>query len=138
MQVIQTASELRAALSEKSAIAFVPTMGNLHEGHLKLIEEALKKTKHVVVSIFINPLQFNSKEDFKNYPRTLDEDLLMLQKLNVPFIFVPSKEDILDPLQTIEIHIIYMIHILLKDSAACLFCRSQKLFLRIMKKVASV
>jgi pantoate--beta-alanine ligase len=58
-----------------------------------------------VVSIFINPLQFNSKDDFKNYPRTLDEDLLMLQKLDVPFVFVPSKEDIIDSSQTIEIHL---------------------------------
>jgi pantoate--beta-alanine ligase len=80
-------------------------MGNLHDGHLKLIEEALKKTKHVVVSIFINPLQFNSKDDFKNYPRTLDEDLLMLEKLDVPFVFVPPKENIIDSLQTIEIHL---------------------------------
>ena len=58
-----------------------------------------------MVSIFINPLQFNSKDDFKNYPRTLDEDLLMLQKLDVPFVFVPSKEDIIDSSQTIEIHL---------------------------------
>jgi pantoate--beta-alanine ligase len=80
-------------------------MGNLHEGHLRLIEQALEKTKHVVVSIFINPLQFNSKEDFKNYPQTLEEDLLMLQKLNVPFVFAPSKEDILDPIQAIQIQL---------------------------------
>ena len=105
MRVIHTQNELIETLKILTHIAFVPTMGNLHEGHMKLIEEALKKTKHVVVSIFINPLQFNSKEDFKNYPRTLDEDLLMLQKLDVPFVFVPSKEDILDPLQTIEIQL---------------------------------
>ncbi|HAL43742.1 MAG TPA: pantoate--beta-alanine ligase, partial [Methylophilaceae bacterium] len=84
MRVIHTQKDLIEALKILTYIAFVPTMGNLHEGHLRLIEEALKKTKHVVVSIFINPLQFNSKEDFKNYPRTLEEDLLMLQKLDVP------------------------------------------------------
>jgi len=105
MRVIHTQKDLIEALKILTYIAFVPTMGNLHEGHLRLIEEALKKTKHVVVSIFINPLQFNSKEDFKNYPRTLEEDLLMLQKLDVPFVFAPSKEDILDPLQTIEIQL---------------------------------
>ena len=105
MHVIYTQKELVETLKKLTNIAFVPTMGNLHDGHLKLIEEALKKTKHVIVSIFINPLQFNSKDDFKNYPRTLDEDLLMLQKLDVPFVFVPSKEDIIDSSQTIEIHL---------------------------------
>jgi pantoate--beta-alanine ligase len=105
MRVISSKNELIEALKIVSNIAFVPTMGNLHEGHLKLIEEALKKTKHVVVSIFINPLQFNSKEDFKNYPRTLDEDLLMLEKLDVPFVFAPTHEDILNPLQTIKIEL---------------------------------
>ncbi len=105
MHVIHTQNVLVETLKKLNNIAFVPTMGNLHDGHLKLIEEALKKTKYVVVSIFINPLQFNSKDDFKNYPRTLDEDLLMLQKLDVPFVFVPSKEDIIDSSQTIEIHL---------------------------------
>ena len=105
MRVIHTQKDLIEALKILTYIAFVPTMGNLHEGHLRLIEEALKKTKHVVVSIFINPLQFNSKEDFKNYPRTLEEDLLMLQKLDVPFVFAPSKEDIIDPRQTIQIQL---------------------------------
>jgi len=105
MHVIHTQNELVETLKKLNNIAFVPTMGNLHDGHLKLIEEALKKTKYVVVSIFINPLQFNSEDDFKNYPRTLDEDLLMLQKLDVPFVFVPPKENIIDSLQTIEIHL---------------------------------
>ena len=105
MHIIHTQNELVETLKKLNNIAFVPTMGNLHDGHLKIIEEALKKTKHVVVSIFINPLQFNSKDDFKNYPRTLDEDLLMLEKLDVPFVFVPPKENIIDSLQTIEIHL---------------------------------
>ena len=105
MHIIHTQNELVETLKKLNNIAFVPTMGNLHEGHLKLVEEALKKTKHVVVSIFINPLQFDSKDDFRNYPRTLDKDLLMLQKLGVPFVFVPPKENIIDSLQTIEIHL---------------------------------
>ena len=105
MHIINTQNELVETLKKLNNIAFVPTMGNLHKGHLKLVEEALKKTKHVVVSIFINPLQFNSKDDFKYYPRTLDKDLLMLQKLGVPFVFVPPKENIIDSLQTIEIHL---------------------------------
>ena len=92
-------------LSVDGACAFIPTMGALHEGHASLIKRARDFSDAVVVSIFINPLQFNSKDDFKNYPRTLDEDLLMLQKLDVPFVFVPSKEDIIDSSQTIEIHL---------------------------------
>jgi pantoate--beta-alanine ligase len=80
-------------------------MGNLHAGHLSLIQEAFKKTKYVVVSIFINPLQFNSNEDFKKYPRTLEEDLAMLKKIGVPFVFAPSESEMFDPLQTTQIHL---------------------------------
>ena len=80
-------------------------MGNLHEGHLSLIQEAFKKTKYVVVSIFINPLQFNSNEDFKKYPRTLEEDLAMLKKIGVPFVFAPSESEMFDPLQIAQIHL---------------------------------
>ena len=105
MQIIHTNYELINILKPLKNIAFVPTMGNLHEGHLTLIQEAFKKSKHVVVSIFINPLQFNSNEDFKKYPRTLEEDLAMLKKIGVPFVFAPSESEMLDPLQTVEIHL---------------------------------
>ena len=105
MQIIHTNYELINILKPLKNIAFVPTMGNLHEGHLTLIQEAFKKSKHVVVSIFINPLQFNSNEDFKKYPRTLEEDLAMLKKIGVPFVFAPSESEMLDPLQTAEIHL---------------------------------
>ncbi len=105
MQIIHANYELIDILKPLTNIAFVPTMGNLHEGHLTLIQEAFKKSKHVVVSIFINPLQFNSNEDFKKYPRTLEEDLAMLKKIGVPFVFVPSESEMLDPLQTVEIHL---------------------------------
>ena len=103
MDVIHTQNELIKTLKASTYIAFVPTMGNLHEGHIKLIQEALKVTKYIVVSIFINPLQFNSEEDFKNYPRTLKEDLSILKELDIPFVFAPSEEDILDSVETIEI-----------------------------------
>ena len=105
MQIIHANYELIDILKPLTNIAFVPTMGNLHEGHLTLIQEAFKKSKHVVVSIFINPLQFNSNEDFKKYPRTLEEDLAMLKKIGVPFVFVPSESEMLDPLRTVEIHL---------------------------------
>lgn len=103
MEVIHTQNELIKALKGLTHFAFVPTMGNLHEGHIKLIQEASKVSKNIVVSIFINPLQFNSKEDFKNYPRTLKEDLSILKELDISFVFAPTEEDILDSLETIEI-----------------------------------
>lgn len=103
MDVIHTQNQLIQTLKGLTHIAFVPTMGNLHEGHIKLIQEASKVSRNIVVSIFINPLQFNSKEDFKNYPRTLKEDLSILKELDIPFVFAPSEEDILDSLETIKI-----------------------------------
>ena len=98
MDVIHTQNQLIQTLKGLTHIAFVPTMGNLHEGHIKLIQEASKVSRNIVVSIFINPLQFNSKEDFKNYPRTLKEDLSILKELDISFVFAPSEEDILDSL----------------------------------------
>ncbi len=75
---------------ENETIAFVPTMGNLHEGHLSLVEIALQKASRVVVSIYVNPLQFAPDEDFASYPRTLDDDLTKLQALGVDLVFTPD------------------------------------------------
>ena len=66
-------------------------MGNLHEGHLSLIKKSQKKDYFSLVSIFVNPLQFSEKNDFKNYPRTLKKDLELLKKHNVDLIFLPKK-----------------------------------------------
>lgn len=75
-------------------IGFVPTMGALHEGHLSLIREARKQSDIVIVSIFVNPTQFNNAEDFKNYPNTMEADLKLLQEEGVDIAFTPSSEDI--------------------------------------------
>ncbi len=90
MKVINTIPELRTALEDIHKIAFVPTMGNLHEGHLALVRKAKKHADCVVVSIYVNPLQFLPSEDFNQYPRTLDEDCKLLQSLDVDIIFVPD------------------------------------------------
>ena len=74
--------------------ALVPTMGNLHDGHLSLLSKAKEVGETVLASIYINPLQFGVNEDFDNYPRTLDDDLLKLEKAGCDFVFCPS-EDIL-------------------------------------------
>ena len=80
MKVISTVSELQNKIREEQTtpIGFVPTMGALHEGHLSLVEKAASECPVIVVSIFVNPSQFNDKNDLKNYPRTIEKDLKML------------------------------------------------------------
>ena len=93
MQVVTTIAELRARLAEERAIAFVPTMGNLHEGHLNLIRLARAHGSCVVASIFVNPLQFGPSEDFDRYPRTLEKDSARLQGL-ADVVFAPSVDEV--------------------------------------------
>jgi len=94
MQTVKTISALRAELApwrvKGERIAFVPTMGNLHAGHLKLVQIAKKQAKRVVVSIFVNPLQFGPKEDFASYPCTFDEDSRILSENGVDMLFAPE------------------------------------------------
>ena len=89
MKIIHTIIELRDFLAKQVSIAFVPTMGNLHEGHLALMREARLHGACVVASVFVNPLQFGPNEDFDRYPRTLDADCEKLQGL-VDVVFAPS------------------------------------------------
>ena len=84
-------AEILADIKRKKAINFIPTMGNLHEGHLSLIKKSQKKGYVSLVSIYVNPLQFSEKNDFKTYPRTLKKDLVLLKKHNVDLIFLPKK-----------------------------------------------
>ena len=75
-------------------IGFVPTMGSLHNGHLSLIKIAKKKSKKVLVSIFVNPSQFNDKKDFLKYPRDLKKDISILKKIGVNYLFLPNNNEI--------------------------------------------
>ena len=77
---------------QNATSALVPTMGNLHEGHLTLVREAKKIADKVAVSVFVNPLQFNNADDLKNYPRTLDQDLAKLEQENVDLVFTPTPQ----------------------------------------------
>lgn len=100
MQLIHTAAELRLRLAQETSISFVPTMGNLHAGHLHLVELAKQHGKCVVVSIFVNPLQFGANEDLANYPRTLAEDCAKLQAAGADVVFAPSEREIYPVPQT--------------------------------------
>lgn len=97
MKTINTIKELRAVLDECRAkgksIGLVPTMGALHAGHASLVERAVKENDIVVVSIFVNPTQFNDKNDLKNYPRTLEADCAMLEKAGAAVAFAPAVEE---------------------------------------------
>ncbi|HFC6355804.1 pantoate--beta-alanine ligase [Neisseria lactamica] len=94
MQIIHTIQELRAWRKNAGTVAFVPTMGNLHEGHLALVREAKKRADNVVVSIFINRLQFGQGEDFDKYPRTLQQDADKLEAEGVAVIFAPDEKEL--------------------------------------------
>ncbi|NOR52853.1 MAG: pantoate--beta-alanine ligase [Candidatus Aminicenantes bacterium] len=92
-RVIQMKEEIRDMRSQGKTIGFVPTMGYLHEGHLNLIRESLRKTDVTVVSIFVNPAQFGPGEDFAQYPRNLERDSEILKNEGVDCLFVPGPEE---------------------------------------------
>ena len=96
MKSFSTVSDLRAALAERTGkvVGFVPTMGALHQGHISLVERARKECDIVVVSVFVNPTQFNDKNDLKNYPRTPEADAAMLEAAGVDYVLFPSVEEI--------------------------------------------
>lgn len=101
MQVITTKQELvrqiKACLRQNKTIGLVPTMGALHEGHAALVRQAVAENDVCVVSVFVNPTQFNNPEDLLKYPRTLTKDVELLTDLGVHFVFAPSPEEMYTP-----------------------------------------
>ena len=93
MQLIDTNAELRARLAYEPSIALVPTMGNLHEGHISLVQIAKSRGTCIVATIFVNRLQFEPGGDFDRYPRTLDADCAKLLAAGVDVVFVPDEEE---------------------------------------------
>lgn len=91
-------------MQHAESIAFVPTMGNLHAGHLALVDEAKRQASHVVVSIFVNPLQFGPNEDFANYPRTFDTDCAKLEQLGVDWVFAPLVQEMYPDFDGQDLH----------------------------------
>ena len=96
MKVVNTVAELNAALAplKREGVGFVPTMGALHAGHRSLVERARRENDTVVVSVFVNPTQFNDKNDLKNYPRTPEADCAILEAAGADIVFMPTVEDI--------------------------------------------
>jgi len=95
MKIFKKISQLQKwRKSQKKSIGFVPTMGALHAGHIELVKKAKKKSKLIVVSIFVNPTQFNSAEDLAKYPRTLENDLKMLKAAKVDAVFLPTEKEL--------------------------------------------
>lgn len=98
MQVVGLISEIRALRQQLSGtVGFVPTMGYLHKGHLALVKQARIENPHVIVSIYVNPTQFGSGEDFGTYPRELNHDLELLREEGADIVFVPSDNEMYPP-----------------------------------------
>ena len=104
MYIAHTIAELRAALPEAGQSAFVPTMGNLHEGHMSLVRQARRHGLPVVTSIFVNRLQFLPHEDFDTYPRTLERDCELLRGAGCDIVFAPSERELYPEPQGYKVH----------------------------------
>jgi len=103
--IVKKINQLKKIISSQpnKKIYFVPTMGNLHDGHLSLLEYAQKKKQFLIVSIFVNPLQFDSRKDFTKYPRTIKNDLKILKQFNIDMIFLPENNFSKENLSTVNI-----------------------------------
>ena len=94
MKLIRQITDLNKAISDQKKLGFVPTMGSLHKGHASLINSSKQKCNKTLVSIFVNPTQFNNANDFKTYPRNLGKDIKLLKSLKVDFLYVPTVSQI--------------------------------------------
>ena len=95
MIIFKSINKLNKKVNFKAPVGFVPTMGSLHKGHISLIKSSKKKCSKTLVSIFINPSQFNKKSDHKNYPRNIKKDIMILKKMNVDYLLLPKLNEIL-------------------------------------------
>jgi len=94
MKIFKNKNNLIKEISKEKGLGFVPTMGALHKGHISLINKAKKESEKVLVSIYINPKQFNSRSDFKKYPRNLVKDISLLKKKKINYLYIPNNKDI--------------------------------------------
>ena len=103
MKILLRNNDLNEALFGLSNIGFVPTMGSLHEGHISLIKKSIRYCNKTIVSIFVNPTQFNNKNDYNRYPKNIKKDLKILKKLKVNFVYLPSKNQVYNSKNPIKI-----------------------------------
>ena len=94
MKIIKSIFDLNKEIKNYKNVGFVPTMGGIHNGHISLIKASQKKKKETIVSIFVNPSQFNKINDFRKYPRDIKKDISSLKKLKVNYLFLPTTKDI--------------------------------------------
>ena len=94
MKIFKNKTELLKEISNIKDIAFVPTMGSIHRGHLSLIKKAKKKSKNILVTIYINPKQFSKSLDFQKYPRNINKDIATLKKINIKYLYLPTYKDL--------------------------------------------
>jgi len=113
MIIFKSINRLNKEVNFKANVGFVPTMGALHKGHISLINSSKKKCEKTLVSIFINPSQFNKKKDLKKYPRNLQKDLKILKKLKVDYLLIPKNSEIYKNKKDMKIKIIK------KDKVLC-------------------
>ncbi|WRP05047.1 pantoate--beta-alanine ligase [Rossellomorea aquimaris] len=116
MKVITNIQDLQASIQQVknsgSSIGFVPTMGSLHEGHLTLAEEAGKNNDTIVMSIFVNPLQFGPNEDFDRYPRDVERDTELAKNVGVDILFIPEVVEMYDGKQSVTLNVIERVEVL--------------------------
>jgi pantoate--beta-alanine ligase len=94
MKILLNNNDLNEALNNVSKLGFVPTMGSFHKGHISLIKKSKKECNKTIVSIFVNPNQFNNRKDFEKYPRNIKKDISILKNLKVNFVYLPSKKHV--------------------------------------------
>ena len=94
MKIITNIKDLKKTIANISNLGFVPTMGDIHKGHLGLVKKSINKCNKTLVSLFVNPTQFNNKKDFSKYPRNINNDLKILKKQKIDFVFIPKTREI--------------------------------------------
>ena len=105
MKILINNSDLNEALKGDTNLGFVPTMGSIHKGHLSLIKKSKKITNKTIVSIFVNPRQFNNKKDYKNYPKNIKKDIKILKKIKVDYLYIPKIKSVFGKNKKQKIHI---------------------------------
>ena len=137
MIIFKSINTLVKEVNFKANIGFVPTMGSLHKGHISLINTCKKKCKKTIVSIFVNPSQFNNKNDYKNYPRNIHNDLLILKRLKVDYVLIPSIKDMFKTKKEMKIPILNKYKVLCAKFRAGHFEGVLGIINKFLKKIRS-